>query len=104
MRTPGTRYHAVPLVALLENNRAIVVQKHAFLKHESHCFRKNDLFDISAGMGHVRGCIGVVDRYHVLGDNRPGIEVVRDDMSGGANDLDTPLKCLSIGTRAGESR
>jgi len=78
-----------PTVAgLLENNRSIPVEKYSLFECQFNCSREHDLLHVPARLHHGRSAIRMVHRNHVLGDDRPGIEIVSNDMRGRADNLD----------------
>jgi len=73
---------------LLKNNCSIAVQKHSLFEYQFNCSCEHDLLHVPARLHHGRSAIRMVHRNHVLGDDRPGIEIVSNDMRGRADNLD----------------
>src|SRR6185295_6766195 len=89
---------------LLEHHRSIALQKYPFFEYQPHSPRKRNFLRVPARLNHRRCGVGVIHRDDVLGDDWPGVEVVGDDVSCGADDFDTAHISLVIGFSADECR
>jgi hypothetical protein len=80
------------------------VQKYSLFEYQFNCSREHDLLHVPARLYHSRSGIRMVHRDHVLRDDRPGIEIVSNDMRGRSDNLDAPLVSLVIRFGSDESR
>ena len=67
-------------------------------------FSEHDFLDIAPCLHHRRRGVSMIHGDHALGDNRPGVEIVGDDMRRRADDLYTPLVCLMVRLGADKGR
>ena len=80
------------------------MQEDALFQDELHCPCEHDLFHVAASLNHPRCGVSVIYRDHAPSDDRPGIEIIGDDMRGRADNFDAPFVCLMIWFRADEGR
>jgi hypothetical protein len=76
-----------PAARLLKNNCSIAVEKHSLFEYQFNCSREHDFFHIATGLHHRRGGVSMIYRDHTLRDDRPGIEIIGNDMRRRADDL-----------------
>ena len=80
------------------------MDKYPLLEHEPHRAGEHELLDVATGLGHAFGGVGVVYGRHVLGDDRPGVELGGDEMGRGPDQLHAAGEGLPVGACAGEGR
>src|SRR5215213_10084796 len=80
------------------------VEDDAILEMMAHGARQHAAFDVAALAREIFRRVAVADALDVLVDDRALVEVTRDIMGGGADQLDAALMGLVVGPRALEAR
>src|SRR5699024_6432246 len=89
---------------LPEDDGVVAVSDDPILRMCLHRPRENRALDICSSLLQIDVIEGVVDRRHVLLDDRTGIQLRRDIVSGRAYELDSPLPRLPIWGSPDEGR
>lgn len=85
---------------LVENNRLCDVEKNPPLRHPLDSSRQHLALDVGALLDQVLGAHAVVDPSHALLDDGALVQVGRDEVGRGADDLDTAVVGLVVGLGA----
>src|SRR5215470_14389282 len=80
------------------------VQDNAVLKMVADGARQHASLDVASLADEILGRVAMADALDVLIDDRPLVEIARDVMGGGANQLHAALVGLMIGLGALEAR
>ena len=89
-------------VNLPEDDGLAAVQQHPVLEVPAQAPGQHGAFDVPAHPAQLLGAVPVVDPAGVLLDDRTLVEVGRDVVTGGADQLDAPGEGLVVGAGAGE--
>ena len=89
-------------VNLPEHDRLAAVQQHPIFEMPAQAPGQHGTFDVPPDSAQLLGAVPVVDPAGVLLDDRALIEVGRDVVTGGADQLDAPGKGLVVRAGAGE--
>ena len=87
-----------------EDDGAVAVQKDAVFQVPTKAPGEHRAFDVPADAHQLVGVVGVVDPPRVLLDDRAVVEVRRDVVARGADELHAPLEGLVVGACPGERR
>src|ERR1700761_7394178 len=87
-----------------EHHGLAAVEDHAILQMMAHGARQHAAFDIAALADEIVRRVAVTDAFDVLVDDRPLVEITRDIMRRGADQLDAALMRLMVGPCALEAR
>src|SRR6185436_20439781 len=90
-------------LSIHEDYSLAAVEDHAILEMMAHGARQHTPFDVAALAREVFRRVAVADALDVLVDDRAFVEIARDVMRGGADQLDAALVGLVVGTRALEA-
>lgn len=87
----------------LQNDGLVAVDKHMIIQHFVESLTEYILLYIAPSLRHILRAKGMIDRNHVLLDDRPFIEIVRHKMRCCTNDFYTALIGLLIRLRTDKS-
>ena len=91
-------------MSLREDDGAVSDEQHPVFGPHPHCSGEYETFGVLTEFNDVSSRVAVVDASDVLLDDRPLIELSRDEVSGGANQFDSPMMRLVVGLCAFETR
>src|SRR5699024_11008810 len=83
---------------------AITAEQHAIFEMIAYGRRQHPTLDVAALAYQFLRAVGMVDVFHILGDDRPLIEVRRHVVCGGTDHFDAAGKRLLVWTSALECR
>lgn len=86
----------MPGNSLLKYHCFIFIYEDSVVEYQPERFGQNGCFYFLAGPHHIRGSVGMIYRYDLLCDDRTFVQLVGDEMCGGADEFDTPFERLTV--------
>jgi len=95
---------ALSAVCRLKDDCPVLVDEHSVLEVPFDGAGEHNTLDVTADELELLNALPVRHASDIVLDDRPGIELLRDVVSRGADDLDAPVARAAIGVSADESR
>src|ERR1700733_8702131 len=89
---------------LFEDHGLVLVHEYPVFKYQSERLVQYGSLYFLACQDHIPGGKGMIDGNDLLSDDGTFIQLIGDEMSGGADQLDSPLKSLPVRTGPGKGR
>src|SRR6478735_107717 len=101
---PSCQKAGCPRSPSTENHAALAVEQDAPLGMPAHRARQHDRFEITSDLLEALGCVLMTHSLHRLLDDRTLVEIGRDVVRGGADDLHAAFVSLVVRPCALEAR